>query len=207
MTKEEPLIKQIVRSRALKTRDGSASPIRRTPKGGVVARSLSQPPLRVSRSEAALPAVYTLQILPYSLVYPRVLPTRQRISFVSTSQPDLSKLATPTPSRFTTPPSTTNVSRCTSPCSTMSRCASPMATISPLSISRAATPFSGNLIDANNNENFCHCPTRKGRQACFSSLCCEICRLFPNRDTANINDNQNAEHNYVHVEDNNNSRR
>ena len=218
MTKEEPLIRQIVRSRALKSnREGSASPIRgRASKGGVFTRSLSQPPLRVSRSEKPPQTVYTLQILPYSLVYPQVSPlSRPRDSFSSASQPDLTKMATPTQSRFTTPPSTTNVSRCVSPFSiispVISRCESPVAAISPLngisreatplnSISRAATPFSGNLIDINNNENFCQCPTRKGRQACFSSLCCEICKLFPaNNDERNNQDFNHVNHGYNHV--------
>ena len=206
MTKEEPLIRQIVRSRALKSnREGSASPIRRTSKGGVFTRSLSQPPLRVSKSEKPPQTVYTLQILPYSLVYPQVSPlSRPRDSFSSASQPDLTKMATPTQSRFTTPPSTTNVSRCVSPFSTISpvisRCESPVAAISPLnSISRAATPFSGNLIDINNNENFCQCPTRKGRQACFSSLCCEICKLFPANNEGNNQDYNHVNHGYNHV--------
>ena len=51
-------------------------------------------------------------------------------------------------------------------------------------------------IDVNNNENYCQCPTKKGRQTCFSSLCCEICKLFPNHDvehaSAAINDNFSA---------------
>ena len=52
-----------------------------------------------------------------------------------------------------------------------------------------------NTIDVNNNENYCQCPTKKGRQTCFSSLCCEICKLFPNHDVehaAAINDNFSA---------------
>ena len=110
MTKEEPLLKQIVKSRALKThRDASASPIRRstTSKGGnghvafATGRSMSQPPLRAAHPLPVNPTVYTLQLLPYSLVYPQVnspagnsgVP-RPRISFCSTSQPDLSKLGT-----------------------------------------------------------------------------------------------------------------
>ena len=199
MTKEEPLIKQIVRSRALKShRDGSASPIRRMSKGGVAAshpRSVSQPPLRASTPTT----VYTLQILPYSFVYPQALP-RPRISLNSVSQPDLTKMATPISSRFTTPPSTTNVSRCVSPFAMVSsqnssRCESPASFMSQTSISREATPpISGgngsSLIDTNNNENFCRCPTRQGQQACFSSLCCEICKLFP--PTHNNNSNQVA---------------
>ena len=224
MTKEEPLLKQIVKSRALKThRDASASPIRRTTsKGGNVAfagRSMSQPPLRAAHPLAVNPTVYTLQLLPYSLVYPQMnspaaagMP-RPRISFCSTSQPDLSKLGTPSQTmtgQIFTPCSTTNVSRCSSPfmaispSETLSRCDSPVATLSPLNLSRPATPSFGgggqgvgiNLIDVNNNENYCQCPTKKGRQTCFSSLCCEICKLFPNHEKSEhhvaINDNFSA---------------
>ena len=186
-------------------------------------RSMSQPPLRAAHPLPVNPTVYTLQLLPYSLVYPQVTSPaaagvpRPRISFCSTSQPDLSKLGTPsqTMSQIPTPSSTTNVSRCTSPfmaispSDTLSRCDSPVATLSPLNLSRPVTPSFGgqggqglgqgggrNLIDVNNNENYCQCPTKKGRQTCFSSLCCEICKLFPNHDvehaSAAINDNFSA---------------
>ena len=49
-------------------------------------------------------------------------------------------------------------------------------------------------IDVNNNENYCQCPTKKGRQTCFSSLCCEICKLFPNHEQEQ---QQHAEHNHA----------
>ena len=224
MTKEEPLIRQIARSRALKShRDGSASPIRRMSKGGVAAnhpRSISQPPLRASTPTT----VYTLQILPYSFVYPQALP-RPRISLNSVSQPDLTKMATPISSRFTTPPSTANVSRCVSPFAMVSsqnssRCGSPASLMSQTSVSREATPpiggRYGSLIDTNNNENFCQCPDRQGQQTCFSSLCCEICKLFPpshnnsnqvtspilnriqpQQQNANINDNNLSDYNKI----------
>lgn len=208
MTKEEPLLRQLVRARALNTREGSASPTRRTSRGSS-ARSASQPPPRMPRPQLTqitpLPqAVYTLQLLPYSLVYP---PTSKKatpkVSFCSVSQPDLTKITTAT---------SPSLSRCSTPSMTISGCGSP---------SGAATPTSWfysprNSIDANNNEEFipnvsliqslhpptvvsntegvassqqqqqqqqalCKCPLVR-KNACFSSLCCEICKLFPNQE-------------------------
>lgn len=204
MTKEEPLLRQLVRTRALNTREGSASPTRRT-SHGASARSASQPPPRMPRPQPAqvppLPqAVYTLQLLPYSLVYPPTSKTKAtpKVSFCSVSQPDLTKITTAT---------SPSMSRCSTPSMTISGCGSP---------SRAVTPTSWfysprNSIDANNNEEFvpnlsliqqsagvantttattggvavstnvCKCPLVR-KNACFSSLCCEICKLFPNQE-------------------------
>ena len=180
--KEEPLLKQLVRTRALNTRENSASPTRRsTSHLGASARSMSQPPPRMPRQPAP-PTVYTLQLLPYSVVYPPPKAT-PKVSFCSVSQPDLTKLITTSPS----------VSRCSTPSMTISGCGSP---------SRAATPTSWfytgsshNSFDANNNDmaensvfvlpqnNVCKCPVVR-KDACFSSLCCEICKLFPNENMA-----------------------
>ena len=222
MTKEEPLIKQLVRTRALNTREGSASPTRRqsnirSATGN--ARSLSQPPLRMTRAPTP-PTVYTLQLLPYSVVYPPPKKATPKVSFCSVSQPDLTKIITSSPT----------LSRCTTPSMTISGCGTPMTAYSPMGSPRACTPplgvnspqwgYYNNLPsaagevyrDANNNEqdqqnpldllnnvqiagnlnNVCKCPQVQ-KDACFSSLCCEMCKLFP--PTSNQNKNQNNNNN------------
>ena len=187
MTKEEPLIRQLVRTRALNSRDGSLSPTRRpshaSKGGGLVARSMSQPP-----RPRPQPPVYTLQLLPFSLVYP---PTPNKVatpkvSFCSVSQPDLTKLVTT--------PTVTN-SLCSTPLSmNLSRCGSPVPpTLSPYSTPPPGTPPNWavyNPQDLNNNNEIsvqsqvqnqvCQCP-KVQQNTCFSSLCCEICKLFPEK--------------------------
>ena len=103
ITKEEPLIKQLVRTRAIATREQSNSPTRHrtSPRSYGNLRSLSQPPPRMPRAQSVAPeppTVYTLQFLPSSLVYPQpsVAPAAKKVSFSSVSQPDLTKMATPT---------------------------------------------------------------------------------------------------------------
>ena len=132
ITKEEPLIKQLVRTRAMHTREQSNSPTRRTSSrvpGNL--RSLSQPPLRMPRAQSAVPVeTYTLQFLPSSLVYPPAQPPTKKVSFSSVSQPDLTKFTISSPT----------ISRCSSPSMTISGYGSPMTNMSPLSSPRAATP-------------------------------------------------------------------
>ena len=186
MTKEEPLIRQLVRTRALNSREGSLSPTRRpshaSKGGGLVARSMSQPPRPRPQTQ-----VYTLQLLPYSLVYP---PTNNKVatpkvSFCSVSQPDLTKLVT-------TP--TVTQSLCSTPLSmNLSRCGSPVPpTLSPFTTPPPGTPPNWayyNSQDLNNNNEpsvqvgqaqVCQCP-KVQKNTCFSSLCCEICKLFPEK--------------------------
>ena len=118
MTKEEPLIRQLVRTRALNSRDGSLSPTRRGSadpilQRGQPSRSMSQPP----RPRPDPTPVFTpLYILPYSLVYPPTTKT-PKVSFCSVSQPDLTKLVctTVTTSSLCSTPLSMNLSRCGSP--------------------------------------------------------------------------------------------
>lgn len=138
LAREEPLLKQLVRSRACKRRDpisaGFGPQIRNT-------RSFSQPPPR-QRDAAPQPATgnltppnripvspgspgttYTLQFLPYSLVYQAS--TASSIIPVSLSQPDLRKCGVQPPPDllgYFSPPALS--SRCSS--------VSPVRCLSPL---------------------------------------------------------------------------
>ena len=140
ITKEEPLIKQLVRTRAIATREQSNSPTRHrtSPRSHGNLRSLSQPPPRMPRAQSVVPepTVYTLQFLPSSLVYPpAVPPAAKKVSFSSVSQPDLTKLTMSSPT----------MSRCSSPSMTISGYGSPMTHMSPLSSPRATTPPTPNM--------------------------------------------------------------
>ena len=136
MTKEEPLIRQLVRTRALNSRDGSLSPTRR----GQPSRSMSQPP----RPRPDPTPVFTpLYILPYSLVYPPGAPTAPvaktpKVSFCSVSQPDLTKLVctSVTTSSLCSTPLSMNLSRCGSP--------APPTLPSPFSTPPATPPLLSN---------------------------------------------------------------
>ena len=218
MTKEEPLIRQLVRTRALNSRDGSLSPTRR----GQPSRSMSQPP----RPRPDPTPVFTpLYILPYKLVYPPGAPTAPvaktpKVSFCSVSQPDLTKLVctSVTTSSLCSTPLSMNLSRCGSP--------APPTLPSPFSTPPATPPLLSNqnwslfassqdlnintgantgagvfaspmsYQDLNNNsdhtgapngnvgvpplQQVCRC-SKVQKDTCFSSLCCEICKLFPEK--------------------------
>ena len=208
MTKEEPLIRQLVRTRALNSRDGSLSPTRR----GQPSRSMSQPP----RPRPDPTPVFTpLYILPYSLVYPPTTKT-PKVSFCSVSQPDLTKLVctTVTTSSLCSTPLSMNLSRCGSPAPPIlpSPFSTPPATPPLLSnqnwslfassqdlninsgagantgANTGAGVFASSLPyqDLNNNSDHagatqvCRC-SKVQKDTCFSSLCCEICKLFPEK--------------------------
>lgn len=136
MAREEPLIKQLIRSRAPHPRDASLSPIRRS----VAPRSSSQPASIQRHRLPPQPSApsFTLQFVPLSsLVSATNLNTMVPMQYlsVSMSQPDLT-------ASLQTPPSySPTTSRCSSPLPpSTSRCASPApATLSPLSLSRAST--------------------------------------------------------------------
>ena len=200
MTKEEPLIKQLVRTRALNSRDGSLSPTRRPNNSNP--RSMSQPP----RPRPPAPVFTPLYILPYSLVYPPAsgaapAPKTPKVSFCSVSQPDLTKLVNA--------PTLTN-SLCSTPLSmNLSRCGSPAPpTLSPFSTPPGTPPLLSNQNwfassqDLNNNpetrNQVCRCPNVR-KNTCFSSLCCEICKLFPEKldNYAAMQQQQNPAINHV----------
>ena len=224
MTKEEPLIRQLVRTRALNSRDGSLSPTRRGSadpilQRGQPSRSMSQPP----RPRPDPTPVFTpLYILPYSLVYPPTTKT-PKVSFCSVSQPDLTKLVctTVTTSSLCSTPLSMNLSRCGSPAPPIlpSPFSTPPATPPLLSnqnwslfassqdlninsgaganagANTVAGVFASSLPyqDLNNNSDHagapngnvgatqvCRC-SKVQKDTCFSSLCCEICKLFPEK--------------------------
>lgn len=138
MTREEPLLKQLVRSRALQPRDQSLSPVRHQSLSPVhkhhQPRSASQP-APVHRAPLPINAnnhnngVYALKVLPYTVLVSNGLHQIANPG-VSLSQPDLT-MVNQTPV-FYSPPTTP---RASSPLPmSVSQCGSPIsARVSPLS--------------------------------------------------------------------------
>lgn len=147
MSREEPLIKQLARSRALNPRGASLSPT----SSNRGSRSASQPAPRHRMPFSPL-STYShnlcqTQLLPYSMVFPSTSSSQNLNTLpldyprttpaVSISQPDLTKLIGS--HSIYSPPT---VTRCHSPLPpSSSQCGSPFhGALSPLNLSRASTP-------------------------------------------------------------------
>ena len=145
MAREEPLLKQLVRSRALQPRDQSLSPTGRN-NFNWQPRSASQPapmqrmPFRPQPQQHSPPTMYTLKLMPCALVYNNTNNSGSAPIHISMSQPDLTQLAPP--------PSPPTISRSHSPVPMVSTAASPNVPVPSPSAerSRSTTPINSRQL-------------------------------------------------------------